>query len=284
LPPRWGLGFTQRVHRLYAAEEVKAEADEFASRGFPLDYIGLEPGWQSKSYPGTFEWDKTRFQDPEDFVMDMMERGVRLNLWINPYVAADASFARDIEPYTASHTVWVGMVPDFTLPAAREAFFNQLEKDQVAIGVSGYKIDEVDGFDQWLWPDVATFPSGLSGEQMRQTYGLLTQRYTTEMFEARNQRTYGLVRAANGGGVRCPYGRARKAGTRPASRPGVPPGSCDGPARTGPAGGCAGRSRRGGACGRPALALRTAPGPRTRRRSPAAGRGARRRWRRVLRG
>ncbi|MFS8617425.1 MAG: glycoside hydrolase family 31 protein [Solitalea sp.] len=205
LPPRWGLGFTQRVHRLYAAEEVKAEADEFASRGFPLDYIGLEPGWQSKSYPGTFEWDKTRFQDPEDFVMDMMERGVRLNLWINPYVAADASFARDIEPYTASHTVWVGMVPDFTLPAAREAFFNQLEKDQVAIGVSGYKIDEVDGFDQWLWPDVATFPSGLSGEQMRQTYGLLTQRYTTEMFEARNQRTYGLVRASNGGGVRFPY-------------------------------------------------------------------------------
>src|SRR5690606_13060823 len=61
LPPRWGLGFTQRVHRLYSSDEVIAEAEEFEERGFPLDFIGLEPGWQSKSYPNTFEWDKGRF-------------------------------------------------------------------------------------------------------------------------------------------------------------------------------------------------------------------------------
>src|SRR3546814_345515 len=195
LPPRWGLGFTQRVHRLYTAEDVKKEADSFASRGYPLDFIGLEPGWQSKSYPGTFEWDDNRFPNPEDFVLDMLERGIHLNLWINPYVSPDASFAKAIEPYTASHTVWAGMVPDLALRAGRETFFNQLQENQVDIGVSGYKIDEIDGYDSWLWPDVATFPSGISGEQMRQTYGLLVQRYTTEMFRDRNTRTFGLVRA-----------------------------------------------------------------------------------------
>jgi alpha-glucosidase (family GH31 glycosyl hydrolase) len=59
--------------------------------------------------------------------------------------------------YTGSHTVWVGEVPDITMPQARNIFFGQLKKDQVDIGVSGYKIDEVDGYDHYLWPDVATF-------------------------------------------------------------------------------------------------------------------------------
>lgn len=45
LPPRWGLGFTQRVHRLYSADDVKKEAAEFELRQYPLDFIGLEPGW-----------------------------------------------------------------------------------------------------------------------------------------------------------------------------------------------------------------------------------------------
>ena len=44
LPPRWGLGFTQRVKSLYTADEVKKEAEAFNEKGFPLDFIGLEPG------------------------------------------------------------------------------------------------------------------------------------------------------------------------------------------------------------------------------------------------
>lgn len=205
LPPRWGLGFTQRVHRLYTADDVRQEAKEFEERGYPLDFIGLEPGWQSKSYPGTFEWDSRRFPNPKKFTQEMLDQGIRLNLWINPYVSPDASFTNKIEPYTASHTVWAGMVPDLKTEQGRNIFFSQLEEDQVEIGISGYKIDEVDGYDHWIWPDVATFPSGLSGKQMRQTYGLLVQRYSEDMFEERNRRTFGLVRASNGGGTSFPY-------------------------------------------------------------------------------
>ena len=205
LPPRWGLGFTQRVRSLFTADEVKTEADSFAKKGYPLDFIGLEPGWQSKSYPGTFEWDKKRYPDPEKFVKEMMDRNIRLNLWINPYISKQASFYKSITPYTGSHTVWVGEVPDLTIPEARKIFFGQLQKNQVDIGVSGYKIDEVDGYDHYLWPDVATFPSGISAEQMRQTYGVLAMRYTAELFHQKNQRTYGLVRANNGGGVSLPF-------------------------------------------------------------------------------
>ncbi|GAB2559778.1 glycoside hydrolase family 31 protein [Spirosoma areae] len=205
LPPRWGLGFAQRVQKLYTATEVQAEAEQFEHKGFPLDVIGLEPGWQSKSYPCTFEWDKTRFPDPKGFVQTMLSKGIRTNLWLNPYVAPSASIFRSIAPFTASHTVWTGQVPDLTLPQARQILFGQLEKDGVHIGVSGYKIDEVDGYDSWLWPDVATFPSGHAAEQMRQTYGLLMQRYSTDLYRKQNSRTFGLIRASNGGGSSFPY-------------------------------------------------------------------------------
>jgi len=205
LPPRWGLGFTQRVQRLYNAADVEKEANDFEQKGYPLDYIGLEPGWQTKSYPCTFEWDKTRFPQPQAFVKSMLDKGIRLNLWLNPYVSPEASIYKSILPYTGSHTVWVGAVPDFTMPQARNIFFGQLKKDQVGIGVSGYKIDEVDGYDHYLWPDVATFPSGNSAEQLRQTYGVLAQRYSTDIYRQQNSRTFGLVRASNGGASSFPY-------------------------------------------------------------------------------
>jgi alpha-glucosidase (family GH31 glycosyl hydrolase) len=205
LPPRWGLGFTQRVQRLTDAAGVVAEAKAFEDRGYPLDFIGLEPGWQSKSYPCTFEWDKTRFPDPKALVQDMLKKNIRLNLWTNPYISPEASIYKQMLPYIATHTVWNGAVPDISMPQARNIFFGELEKGKVDIGISGYKMDEVDGGDNYLWPDVAIFPSGHTAEQMRQTYGLMMQRYVTELYRKRNQRTYGLVRASNGGGASFPY-------------------------------------------------------------------------------
>jgi alpha-glucosidase (family GH31 glycosyl hydrolase) len=205
LPPRWGLGFTQRVQRLYNAEMVEKEAKDFEEKGYPLDFIGLEPGWQSKSYPCTFEWDSSRFPQPKKFVQDMLQKGVRINLWTNPYVSPEASIYNAIKPYTGSHTVWVGAVPDLTMPQARDILMEQLKKSQADIGVSGYKFDEVDGGDHYLWPDVATFPSGHSAEQMRQTYGLMMQRYSTDIYRQLNRRTFGLVRGSNGGGSSFPY-------------------------------------------------------------------------------
>jgi alpha-glucosidase (family GH31 glycosyl hydrolase) len=205
LPPRWGLGFTQRVPTLYSSGQVEEEAKLFAEKGFPLDYIGLEPGWQSKSYPCTLEWDRNRYPDPDSFIKRMKAMGVRLNLWTNPYISPESPVYQNILPYTASHTVWGGVVPDLTIPEAKSIILRQLDKDQVSPGISGYKIDECDGFDNWLWPDVAIFPSGNSAEQIRQTFGLLLQKMTTDLYHQKNLRTYGLVRGSNGGGSSFPF-------------------------------------------------------------------------------
>lgn len=205
LPPKWGLGFTQRVPTLYSDKEILQEVAEFAEHDFPLDFIGVEPGWHSMAYPCTFEWDETRFPDPAGFLQQLSEAGVRANLWLNPYVSPTAKLYPKIKPYAGSHTVWNGIVPDFTLAEPTALFKSHFQENHLDIGVSGYKIDEVDGFDSWLWPDVATFPSGTTAEEMRQIYGLMVQKMTADWFKEKNQRTYGLVRGSNAGASALPY-------------------------------------------------------------------------------
>lgn len=206
LPARHGLGFWHRVPMKFSDRDAGREADEFSERGFPLDVMGLEPGWHSQSYPTTYEWNAERFPEPERFVREMKGRGVYINLWENGYISPDCELGKRIAPLCGSHTGgWGGIVPDLTLPEAREMLAEQHGRTHVDIGVGGYKLDECDGYDQWIWPDHAVFPSGLSGEQLRQVYGLLFQRTTTEMYRERNRRTYGLVRASNAGSVSLPY-------------------------------------------------------------------------------
>lgn len=197
LPPKWGLGFWHRVRTNASSEDVLNEVNEFEQRGFPLDVIGLEPGWHTKSYPCTYEWNPALFPKPESFINKMTAHGVRVNLWENPYVSPDAPIYSKIKPFTGSHTVWLGIVPDFILPQARNIFTRYHESEHLSIGVSGYKFDEVDGYDFWLWPDHALFPSGTSAEQMRQLYGLEIQKMMMKVFRGHNQRTYSLIRASN---------------------------------------------------------------------------------------
>lgn len=205
LPPRWALGFWHRTPSLDTAKDVESEVAEFKKRGFPIDVLGLEPGWQSKSYPCTFDWSKERFPDPAGFVGRLKSQNVHVNLWSNPYVSEDSLIRKALEPNYGSHMVWLGPAPDLMVPSAAKTIGDFFTKTHLDIGVSGYKIDEIDGFDNWLWPDHATFPSGLSGLRMRQIYGLLWQRELDEIYRKANRRTFGLVRGSNGGASRFPF-------------------------------------------------------------------------------
>lgn len=206
MPPLWGLGFWHRVPSKFSATQTEQEIDDFRKNDIPLDVVGLEPGWQTKSYPCTFEWQLKRFPDPEGFTKRLLDDGLHLNLWENPYISKHARIYRKMYPLSGSHMVWLGIVPDYTLPAAREILIAQHKQDHFDIGISGYKIDEVDGYDHWLWPDHATFPSGTSSEVMRQTYGLLMQQMLyKELYHKHNQRTFGLVRASNGAAAHYPF-------------------------------------------------------------------------------
>lgn len=207
LPPKWGLGFMTRTPTAYSAEQALGEVAEFRTRGIPLDMLGLEPGWHDHAYPTSFEWDKTRFPDPKGFLARLEEQHVRANLWLNPYVSPTAPLYQKLLPFAGSHLVWNGIVPDYSMPAARKIFADHLKEKVVGLSpaLGGFKVDEVDGYDQWLWPDVAVFPSGNDAEQLRQTYGLLVQRTLMDLYRAGNRRTLGQVRGTNGGASSFPF-------------------------------------------------------------------------------
>ncbi|GAB2797462.1 glycoside hydrolase family 31 protein [Rhabdobacter roseus] len=205
LPPKWGLGFTYRTHTQFSADDVLREVQAFEEQGFPLDFMGLEPGWMSRSYPCSYEWDPQRFPQPAEFVQTLLAKNVRTNLWINPYIAPQTTLYEPMRALAGSHTVWNGLVPDYTLPQAQKVFTDFYQKNHLDMGVSGLKIDENDGYDQWLWPDVATFPSGTEAELLRQTYGLLLQDMIARQYRQANRRTFGLVRASNAGASHLPF-------------------------------------------------------------------------------
>jgi alpha-D-xyloside xylohydrolase len=205
LPPKWGLGFWHRTPTLFNDQQLLAEVEGFTKHQFPLTVIGLEPGWQSKAYPCTYEWDSTRFPDPKGLISNLKTKGIYTNLWINPYLSPDAKILPALKPYTASHTVWTGFIPDYSMKQTNTIIGNHFQKNLLNIGVSGFKMDENDGFDFWLWPDVTKFPSKIPAEVMRQTYGVMMQKLNTNLFRANNTRTYGLVRASNAGATAFPF-------------------------------------------------------------------------------
>ncbi|QTD37581.1 glycoside hydrolase family 31 protein [Polaribacter batillariae] len=205
LPPKWGLGFWHRMHTTSTADDVLKEISDFKKYNFPIDVLGLEPGWQSFAYPCSFDWDSTRFPNPEKFVKTLSDDGIKVNLWENPYVAPSSTMFKDIKPYTGSHTVWLGEVPDYTIPEAQKILLNHHQKNHLDIGISGYKFDEVDGYDSWLWPDHATFPSGNDAVEIRQLYGQMIQKIFGDHFKKQNKRTYGLVRASYIGASSSPF-------------------------------------------------------------------------------
>ncbi len=208
LPPKWGLGFLSRVQTKYTAGQALADIAEFRKNEIPLDMLGLEPGWMDQAYPCSFEWDKARFPDPKPFLGEVAKQHVRVNLWFNPYIAPKTPLYEKILPYAGTHLVWGGIVPDYSLPAAQKIFTDHLKRTVVDLNpdaVGGFKLDEVDGYDRYLWPDVAVFPSGRDAEQLRQTYGLLLQRAVFDTFHQSNRRTMGQVRGTNAGASPFPF-------------------------------------------------------------------------------
>ncbi len=205
LPPKWGLGFWHRTPTLYSDKDILNEVNMFKEKHFPLTVIGLEPGWMTKAYPCTYEWDKGRFPDPQKLIRTLDSMHIKTNLWMNPGISPEGELYSKIEPYTGSHTEWCGILPDYTMSESQNIVKDFLNEKVVSLGASGFKMDENDGVDSWLYPDVAKFPSGTPAEQIRQTYGSLMQKMATDIYRENNTRTYGLVRAGNAGTVSFPF-------------------------------------------------------------------------------
>ena len=209
VPPLWGLGLQYRGKGDFSAEDSLSLARSFRTNGIPCDCWGIEPGWQSGSYPCTFVWNTEHFPDPADFVKQMTDLGYRLSFWEHCFTRDSSPIYKALLPLSGSYRVWGGLVPDFSLDGARKVFLAQHEQVLFSLnGPGAMKLDECDNQpsgQQWSFPESSRFPSGMDGEQMHSLLGVLYQQTMLEPFRKRNQRTWGLVRDSQALAAPLPY-------------------------------------------------------------------------------
>lgn len=202
IPPMWGLGFEYRNKASFTDKQVLHLADYFRTNHIPCDIFGLEPGWQSSSYSCSFKWNNDNFPHPNSFVDKMNSEGFKINLWEHAYTNPSSPIFNAIVPYSCNYTVWAGAVPDFILPQARNIFGGYHEQNYVKKGIAAFKLDECDAANyanadrEWSFPDIAQFPSGIDGIQMRQLFGYLYQQTMLDLYRKNNRRTLFDVRAS----------------------------------------------------------------------------------------
>lgn len=202
LPAIWGLGVKYRVKADFDQSQVDTMAAYFRAHDIPCDVLGLEPRWQTAAYSCSYVWDEQRFPTHDLFIDSLGKLGFHLNLWEHAFTNPKAPIYDALKDKVGDYPVWGGLVPDFADSAARRIFADYHRWTFAERGISGFKLDEcdnsnlADGGSTWSFPELSRFPSGLSGEQMHQVFGLLYQKTIYDIYHRLNRRTYLDARAS----------------------------------------------------------------------------------------
>ncbi|MEV4109600.1 alpha-xylosidase [Nonomuraea sp. NPDC049695] len=211
LPPAWsfGLWLSTSFTTDYDEATVTSFVDGMAERDLPLSVFHFDCFWMRPYRWCDFEWDPEVFPDPEGMIRRLKERGLRVCLWINPYIG-QASALFD-EGMAAGHllrrpdgTVWQDdhwqagrALVDFTSPAARQWYAGKL-RGLLDMGVDAFKTD----FGERIPTDVA-YADGSDPERMHNYYTLLYNRTVHEVLAERGAPVL-FARSATVGGQRLP--------------------------------------------------------------------------------
>jgi len=89
LPPAWsfGLWLTTSFITNYDEETVTSFIKGMEDRNIPLHVFHFDCFWMKEYEWCNFEWDKKYFPDPEGFIKRLKEKGLKICVWINPYIA-----------------------------------------------------------------------------------------------------------------------------------------------------------------------------------------------------
>jgi alpha-D-xyloside xylohydrolase len=214
LPPAWsfGLWLTTSFTTPYDEATVTSFVDGMAERGIPLSVFHFDCFWMRGYQWSDFQWDPETFPDPDGMLARLKERGLRVSMWINPYIAQKSTlFAEGMASgYLVKRPngdVWQwdlwqpGMaLVDFTNPAARTWFQDRL-KPLLAQGVDCFKTD----FGERVPTDVV-WHDGSDPERMHNYYTHLYNQAVFELLE--KERGTGeavlFARSATAGGQQFP--------------------------------------------------------------------------------
>ena len=93
LPPAWtfGLWLTSSFTTSYDAATVSRFVDGMAQRDIPLRVFHFDCFWMRENEWCGFEWDREMFPDVEGMLARMHEKGLKICVWINPYLGQKAA-------------------------------------------------------------------------------------------------------------------------------------------------------------------------------------------------
>ncbi|MBB2976503.1 alpha-D-xyloside xylohydrolase [Microbacterium endophyticum] len=212
--PAWsyGLWLSTSFTTDYDEATVSRFIDGMAERDIPLSVFHFDCFWMREFNWSDFEWDSRVFPDPEGMLARLHEKGVRVCVWINPYIAQRSPLFAEAREHgyfvtRPDGSLWqwdmwqAGMaLVDFTNPDA-VAWYQSKLKALLDQGVDCFKTD----FGERIPTDVRYFDD----RDPEAMHNLYAQRYNEAVFDLlENYRGEGeavvFARAATAGGQRMP--------------------------------------------------------------------------------
>lgn len=211
--PAWSYGtwLSTSFTTDYDEATVTSFIDGMRERGLPLSVFHFDCFWMREFNWSDFAWDPRVFPDPSGMLARLHERGLKVSVWINSYIAQRSPLFREAADAgyllrRPDGTVWqwdlwqAGMgVVDFTNPDAVRWFQEQL-RTLLRQGVDCLKTD----FGERI-PVEAVFANGADPRRMHNLY---TQLYNRAVHEVLEQERPGeavlFARSATAGGQQFP--------------------------------------------------------------------------------
>ncbi len=154
LPPAWsfGLWLSTSFTTNYDEATVTSFIDGMKQRDLPLHVFHFDCFWMREFNWCDFAWDPRVFPDPAGLLRRLHERGLRLSLWINSYIAQRSPLFAEAAQHgyllrRTDGSVWqtdlwqpgMGIV-DFTNPAAAAWFAGHITR-LLKMGIDAIKTD-----------------------------------------------------------------------------------------------------------------------------------------------
>ena len=208
--PDWsfGLWLSTSFSTDYDEKTVLTFVDGMRDRGIDLSVFHFDCFWMKDSHWCNFLWDNEMFPDPKGLIGKLHDRGIRVCVWINPYIAQQSEIFDEAAQngYLIKRTdgsVWqtdlwqAGMgIVDFTNKDAA-AWFQSKLKVLLDMGVDCFKTD----FGERIPTDDVIYADGSDPLRMHNFYTYL---YNESVFE--------LLKKERGEGEAVLFARSATAG------------------------------------------------------------------------
>ncbi len=211
--PAWSFGLWLSTSFVtdYDEKTVSQFIDEMAQEKIPLSVFHFDCFWMREYQWCDFQWDPRTFPDPEGMIARLKSKGLRISLWINPYIGQASPLFAEAKGLgyllkRPDGSVWQwdlwqagNAIVDFTNPDAREWFKAKL-RPLLEMGVDCFKTD----FGERIPTDVTYF-NGANPEQMHNLYSQIYNETVWEVLqETKGKDAIVFARSAAPGGQKMP--------------------------------------------------------------------------------